>query len=67
MVKKEYSLRKALLGPEQPLYFKEDRISLNVPISGKKLEGWILKPAFKPKVINNTASVIPYTRFLHFI
>lgn len=50
-VKKAYSLRKAELGPEQSVIFKESSITLDIPRKGHILaDQWKVFPAIPPKV-----------------
>ena len=49
-MKKEYEEKKATLGPEQSLSFKESTITLDISREGKIIEGqWKVFPTIPPK------------------
>ena len=47
----KYEQKKAILGPAQPITFKDTMISLTIPDDGLNLDDqWRVYPAFPPKV-----------------
>ena len=52
-VKREYTLKKATLGPEQSIVFKDTSIILDIPREGKVFQDqWRVFPTIPPKVIS---------------
>ena len=51
-IKEHYKSRKALLGPQQRLVFKENKITLDIPKKGCVLQDdeWKLFPTIPPNV-----------------
>ena len=50
-IKNQYISRKAVLGPEQSIIFKEDKISLDIPKEGRIVQDeWKIVPTIPPKV-----------------
>ena len=54
-IKKQYEEKQAVLGPEQSFMFKDDAISLEIPVNGRTIEKWKVNPTIQPKVGNSLA------------
>ncbi len=51
VIRKEFKKINAQPGPEQQILFESDKISLNIPMDGTKINGWKIIP-LKPPVVS---------------
>ena len=50
-VNKHYQERRAISGPNHEIEFEKDKVSLDIPITGKTVTGgWTIVPLFHPTV-----------------
>ena len=54
----EYPPKRAVLGVNHPVEFEDDRLSLDIPMTGTKVKGWNVFPLFPPTVSQFSGSVL---------
>ena len=49
-IENDYNKRKARLGSNQTIEFESDVITLDIPLEGTTINGWIITPLIRPVV-----------------